>query len=103
MSVDDATSIYQWFSMHTRNIITYRRQFGDDSGHCGQEINDEKLQIIMGVMGRDQEEDDWHRHEVFFRRCVLVSVVDLLPHVEIIVGTSVEVEGNPAHPVEHQV
>lgn len=52
-------------------------------------------------MRAEQEEADGHAEEEFLRRGILVTVVDLLPHVEIIVGTGVELERNAPHPVEH--
>ena len=54
-------------------------------------------------MGAQQEQHDGHAQQEFLGGRVLIPVVDLLPHVEVIVGARVEVEGHAAHPVEHQV
>jgi len=54
-------------------------------------------------MRANQKEYDWHRQKVLLGRRVLVTVIDLLPHVEIVICTRVEVEGYTAHPVEHEV
>ena len=57
----------------------------------------------MGIMRAQQEQRHWHHQQELFRGCVLVSVVDLLPHVEIVVGARVELEGHAPHIVEHKV
>ena len=54
-------------------------------------------------MSREEEEQDGHAEQEFLGGCVLVTVVNLLPHVEVVVGPGVEVEGYAAHPVEHDV
>lgn len=55
----------------------------------------------MSVVSADEEEDDRHAKQELFRRGILISVVDLLPHVEIVISAGIELEGNSAHPVEH--
>lgn len=57
----------------------------------------------MRVVRADQEETYGHREQEFLRRCVLVAVVDLLPHVQVVVGTSVELERDAADVMEHEV
>ena len=57
----------------------------------------------MRVVGTQQEEDDGDTQEEFLRRSVLVPVVDLLPHVQIVVGPRVEFKGDASDPVEHEV
>ena len=57
----------------------------------------------MRVMGADEEQTDGYGEEKFLCRGVLVLVVDLLPHVEVVVGAGVELEGDAAHPVEHEI
>lgn len=56
----------------------------------------------MGIMGAEEEEHNRHAKKKLLRRRILVPVVDLLPHVEVIVGSGVEFEGNAPHPVEHE-
>jgi hypothetical protein len=43
------------------------------------------------------------RQKKLFCRCVLISIVDLLPHVQIVVSSSVELERYSLDPMEHQV
>ena len=57
----------------------------------------------MRVVRADQEQTYRHREQELLGRCVLVSVVDLLPHVQVIVGASVELERYTPHVVEHEV
>ena len=54
-------------------------------------------------MRADQEQANRTRQQELLRRRVLVLVVDLLPHVEVVVGAGVELEGDAAHVVEHEV
>lgn len=54
-------------------------------------------------MCADQEQTYRHRQQELLRWRVLVLVVDLLPHVEVVVGASVELEGYAAHVVEHEI
>lgn len=56
----------------------------------------------MGVVSAEEEEHDRHAEQELLSGCVLVAVVDLLPHVEIVVGTGVEFKRNAPHPVEHE-
>lgn len=53
-------------------------------------------------MGAEEEEADRDAEQEFLGGGILVAVVDLLPHVEVVVGTSVEFEGDAPHPVEHE-
>ena len=54
-------------------------------------------------MRADQEQTYGHAEQELLGRRVLVLVVDLLPHVEVVVGARVELEGDAAHVVEHEV
>lgn len=56
----------------------------------------------MGIMGTDQEQNNWYTHEELLRRCVLSSIIDLLPHVQIVVGTCVEFEWYTTDPMKHE-
>ena len=56
----------------------------------------------MGVMGAKEEEHDRHAEQELLGRCVLVAIVNLLPHIEIVVGTGVKLERDAPHPVEHE-
>ena len=57
----------------------------------------------MSIVRTEQEEHDGHAQEELLGRGVLVAVVDLLPHVQVVVGAGVEFKGDAAHVVEHQV
>lgn len=82
--------------------ITYERQLGNYHSQCGQEVDSKVGQIEMGIMSAEEEEHDRHAEQELLSGCVLVAIVDLLPHVEIVVGTGVELERDAPHPVEHE-
>lgn len=54
-------------------------------------------------MRAQQEQNHGGDQEEFLGGRVLVAVVDLFPHVQVVVGAGVELEGDALHPVEHQV
>ena len=56
----------------------------------------------MRKVRAQQEHQYRHHQQEFLRRGVLVAVVDLLPHVEVVVGAGVEFKGHAADPVEHE-
>lgn len=56
----------------------------------------------MGVVGAEEEKHNGYAEQELLGRSVLVPVVDLLPHVEVIVGTRVELERDAPHPMEHE-
>lgn len=82
---------------------TYEGQLRDGDGHDGHEVDEKGREIVMGIVRAEQEQDHGHAEQELLGRRVLVAVVDLLPHVEVVVGARVEVEGNAAHVVEHDV
>lgn len=57
----------------------------------------------MRVMRGHQEQHYWNRKQILLRWRELVSIVDLLPHVKIVVGPRVKVKRDAADPVKHQV
>ena len=57
----------------------------------------------MSVVCAEEKEDNRDAEQELLRWGVLVSVVDLLPHVQIVVGSGVELEGYPPDVVEHEV
>ena len=57
----------------------------------------------MRIMRAEQEQQDGHYEQELLRRRVLVPIVDLLPHVQVVVGAGVELKGHALYPVEHQV
>lgn len=81
----------------------YRWQFRNDDEDGSDQVDTKVPEIVMRVVCTDEEEPNRHSEEPFLRWRVLVTVVNLLPHVEVVIGASVEVEGDAAHPVEHDV
>lgn len=57
----------------------------------------------MRVVGADQEKAYGHGKQELLCGRVLVAIVDLLPHVQVVVCAGVELERNTAHVVEHEV
>lgn len=57
----------------------------------------------MRIMGADQKEHYWDGEEEFLRGSVLVAIINLLPHVQVVIGTRIEVEWHAADVVEHEV
>lgn len=57
----------------------------------------------MRVVRAQQEQHDRDAQQKLFRWRILVPIIDLLPHVEVIVGAGVELEWHATDPVEHQV
>lgn len=54
-------------------------------------------------MRAEQEQDNRHTKQELLCRRVLIPVVDLLPHVQVVVRAGIELEGHASHPVEHEV
>ena len=81
---------------------TYERQLGNDHRQCGQEVDGKVGQVEMGVMSAEEEKHDRHAKQELFGRCILVAIVDLFPHIEIVIGTGVKFERNAPHPVKHE-
>lgn len=83
--------------------LTHPRKLWYDNRQRRYEVDQEIGQVVMGIVRRDQEQYDRHAEQELLRRCVLVSIVNLLPHVQVVVGAGVEVERHAADPVEHEV
>lgn len=81
---------------------TYKRQFRNDDRQSGQEVDGKIGQVVVGIVSAEEEEHDGHAEQKLLSRSILIAVVDLLPHVEVIVGTGVEFERDAPHPVEHE-
>jgi hypothetical protein len=56
----------------------------------------------MRVVCAEKEQHYWHTKEEFLRRSILSPVIDLFPHVEIIVSASVKLEWYSSDPVKHK-
>ena len=57
----------------------------------------------MRVVRARQKQRNWNKCQELLAGGVLVSVVDLLPHVEIVIGPRIELERHAAHVVEHDI
>jgi hypothetical protein len=81
----------------------HRRKLGHNSGYRRQDIDDEVRQIVVRKVCADQKQQYGDAEQKLLGGCVLVPVVNLLPHVEVVKGARVEVKGHAAHVVEHEV
>ncbi len=57
----------------------------------------------MRVVCAQEEEHNGYAEQEFLGGSVLRPVIDLLPHVQVVVGAAVELEGHPTDVVEHDV
>ena len=85
-----------------REGTTYKGKLGNDNTQRGQEVDGEICQVVVRVMCAKEEETDGHAEQELLRWSVLVPVIDLLPHIEIVVSTGIEFEWDAPHPVEHE-
>jgi len=51
----------------------------------------------------NEEQHNGYAEKELLGWCVLFAVVNLFPHVQVVVGARVEVKGHTAHVVEHEV
>ncbi len=56
----------------------------------------------MREMGTEQEHQDRDHEQELFRRCVLIPVINLLPHVQVVVSSGIELKRDTPDPVKHQ-
>ena len=82
---------------------THSRQLGYHHQHRRQQVQRKRPNSIMRIMRAHKEQHNRHTEQVLLRRRELLLIVNLLPHVEVVVGAAVEVEGDAADPVEHEV
>lgn len=83
-------------------VDTYCGKLGYYNSHGSQEVDGEVGQVVMSVMRADKEKQYGNRQQELFRRCVLVAAVNLLPHVQVVIGSGVELKGHAPDPVEHE-
>lgn len=81
----------------------YKRQLWNHHRADREAIDSKISQVVVRVVRAQQEQRNGHEQQELLGRGVLVAVVYLLPHVEVVVGARVEVEGHALHVVEHQV
>ena len=82
---------------------TYPRKLRNDHRHQSQQVDEEVCQIVVGIVSAQQEQGHGDAEQELLCRRVLVSVVDLLPHVEIVVCPGIELKGDSSYVMEHQV
>lgn len=56
----------------------------------------------MRVVGTEKKQHYRHTEKEFLCRCVLSAIVDLLPHIEVVVSASVKFERYSSDPMEHE-
>lgn len=59
----------------------YHRKFRDQYYQKCHEIDPKHFYVIMRIVCTQKKQHDRHSCEEFFRRCILCSIVHLLPHV----------------------
>ena len=57
----------------------------------------------MSVMCANQKQKDRNNHQKLFGRRILISIVDLLPQIQIVVRARIELKRYSAYPMEHDV
>lgn len=97
MKIKPPTHIY----IIKKGSSTHNRQLRNDHAQHSQKVDTEISKIVMRIVSAHQEQCDRHHEQELLGRGVLRAIVDLLPHVEVVVCACVELEGYPPHPVEH--
>ena len=90
-------------TLSCRGRDTHRWKLGNDDSYGSHAVDDEIGAVVVGVMCADEEQRNGDEEQEFLRGGVLVAVVDLLPHVEVVVCARIEVKGHAAHVVEHEI
>lgn len=80
-----------------------RGQLGNDHHQTRQQVENEHVQVVMGVVGGDEEQANRHAEQKLLCGCVLVTVVNLLPHGQVVESASVELKGDSGNVMEHDV
>jgi hypothetical protein len=57
----------------------------------------------MGIVCAEEEQANRNAEEELFARGVLISVVNLLPHIQIVISTRVEFKRHPPYVMEHEI
>lgn len=83
--------------------VTDHGKFWYHDSDNSQKVDHKVRQIIMSVMCAEQEEYNGNREEEFLRWRVLVPIIDLFPHIQVVVGTRIEVERNTSYVMKHKV
>ena len=81
---------------------THSRKLRYDNSESCHEVDHEVGNVVMRVVGADKEKNNGNTEQELFGGGILVAAVNLLPHVEVVVGTGVELKRHASHPVEHE-
>ena len=84
-------------------IRTHIWKFGYDYSQYGKEVDDKVSEVVVGVVCAEQEEYDRHTEQEFLGGCILSSIINLLTHVQVVIGASVELKGHASDVMEHDV
>ena len=82
--------------------MAYSRELRHHNSQCSQKVDRKVCNVVVRVVCADQEKDDWHTQKKLLGWGVLITAVDLFPHVEVVVCAGVELEWYAAYPVKHQ-
>ena len=82
---------------------TYHWELWYHDSQAGQEVDGKICQVVVRVVSAEQKQDDGYADEKLFCRRVLGSIVNLLPHIQVVICPRIELEGDSADVVEHEV
>ncbi len=57
----------------------------------------------MGIVRAEEEQANRNAEEELFARGVLIPVVNLLPHIQIVISTRVEFKRDTPYVMEHEI
>jgi hypothetical protein len=80
----------------------YVWQFWYHNSKNSQKIDSEIRQIVVGIMSAEKEKDNGDTEQEFLGWGILSSIVDLLPHIQIVVRARIKLEGHPSYPMKHE-
>jgi hypothetical protein len=81
---------------------THSRKLRYDNSESCHEVDHEVGDVVMRVVGADEEKNNGNTEQELFGGGILVTAVNLLPHVEVVISTGVELKRHTSHPVEHE-
>ena len=84
-------------------LRTHKRQFGYHNSQHRKKIDGEIGQIIMCIVRAEQKQHNGNTEKKFFRWSILIPIVDLLPHVQVVICACVKFKRDTSDPMEHQV
>lgn len=57
----------------------------------------------MGIMSAEEEQANRNAEKKLFRRGILVPVINLFPHIQVVVGAGVEFKRHAAYVMKHEI